>query len=64
MTALRVEGWCCAQTAKLEVQKEMVNNPIAHDLKKGLPRYYSYGVPHNSPSHLQLLRTKELGSGC
>ena len=53
-----------AQTAKLEVQKEMVNNPIAHDLKKGLPRYYSYGAPHNPPSLLRLLRAQELGPGC
>ena len=32
-------------TAKLEVQKELVNNPIAQDTKKGVPRYYTYGVP-------------------
>jgi 3'-phosphoadenosine 5'-phosphosulfate synthase len=32
-------------TAKLEVQKELRDNPIAHDTKKGVPRYYTYGVP-------------------
>lgn len=32
-------------TAKMEVQKEVAHNPIMQDSKKGVPRYYTYGVP-------------------
>jgi 3'-phosphoadenosine 5'-phosphosulfate synthase len=31
--------------AKLEVQKELAHNPIRQDTKKGVPRFYTYGVP-------------------
>jgi len=30
---------------KLEVNKEVAGNPIMQDMKKGLPRYYMYGLP-------------------
>jgi len=33
------------QTAKLEVQKKLPNNPIMHDTKKGKLRHYTYGAP-------------------
>ena len=33
------------QTAKMEVSKELPENPITQDSKKGLPRYYKYGTP-------------------
>merc|ERR1711988_1330781 len=33
------------QTAKMEVNKGMADNPITQDSKKNLPRYYKYGVP-------------------
>jgi len=32
-------------TAKLEVQKELLHNPIMQDTKKGELRYYTYGAP-------------------
>lgn len=33
------------QTAKMEVNKELADNPITQDSKNGMPRYYGYGVP-------------------
>merc|ERR1719231_1876113 len=30
--------------SKFEVQKDHPHNPIQQDLKKGLPRYYTYGM--------------------
>ena len=32
-------------TAKMEVMKEIFDNPIMQDEKNGRPRYYTYGVP-------------------
>jgi len=32
-------------TAKMEVSKNEMHNPIMQDVKNGRPRYYSYGVP-------------------
>ena len=32
-------------TAKMEVMKEIFDNPIMQDEKNGKPRYYTYGVP-------------------
>jgi len=33
------------QTAKMEVSKDLRDNPIVQDSKKGMPRYYGYGSP-------------------
>lgn len=32
-------------TAKMEVSKEEIGNPIMQDIKDNRPRYYSYGIP-------------------
>ena len=32
-------------TAKMEMSKEKMGNPIVQDVKDGKPRYYTYGVP-------------------
>jgi 3'-phosphoadenosine 5'-phosphosulfate synthase len=32
-------------TAKMEVSKDEVDNPIMQDIKDNRPRYYSYGIP-------------------
>ena len=32
-------------TAKMEVSKEEMGNPIMQDIKDKRPRYYSYGIP-------------------
>jgi 3'-phosphoadenosine 5'-phosphosulfate synthase len=32
-------------TAKMEMMKDVENNPIMQDTKNGLPRYYTYGTP-------------------
>jgi 3'-phosphoadenosine 5'-phosphosulfate synthase len=32
-------------TAKMEVSKEELDNPIMQDIKDNRPRYYSYGIP-------------------
>ena len=32
-------------TAKMEVTKDQIDNPIMQDIKDNKPRYYSYGVP-------------------
>ena len=32
-------------TAKMEMMKDVLDNPIMQDTKDNAPRYYSYGVP-------------------